>query len=1291
MGDVSRFRRTAAAATALLLVSSISGSGLPPLVAAPQDAGGIATVVQVSSEPDLQSAVAALASGTTIVLAPGTYRLTGTLTIKGALTNVGITGSTQNPDDVVLVGMGMTNPDYGAVPHGISVGGHVQGITISNLTIRDVFQHAISLEAGVGAPQLYNLRLVDAGRQFVKAYPDRRGGGVDEGIVEGSVMEYSFEAPGTDTGAVHVSGGARWVVRGNRFRNIRAPAGGLAAPAVLMAQGARDSLIERNTFVNCQREIALGVEDRTPSDHAGGIVRNNFITRDFATHGGPAIQLIDSPAAQVLHNTILSNTGSASLIEYRLGDTTGVVVRNNLLDGHITARHGVGGAGTDNYLWAVPGMFAAPASGDLHLLATAAEVIDRAPALADASADIDGDLRPQGNGVDYGADEAPAMGGAESTTEPSTSASSSAPYATTTMHSSSASALPVLESNGLPDPWAWADVGSPQRAGSADWASGTFTVNAAGADIGANADQFTFVYQTLDGDGEIVARVADLERTHPWAKAGLMIRDELTAKAKYAGAFVTAEKGSYLQYRLATGSNTTQVSGESGKAPQWLRLSRKGQTFTAAVSADGVNWTTIGSEAVYLNRLAFAGLAVTSRSWRVSTTASFTDTEVSTAAGTNQPPEVTLTSPTHGASFNTPCSIDLTAAASDSDGSVKKVDFYAGSTLIASASQAPYTVMWSNVPPGVHKLKAVVEDDRGARSSSPEVEVDVADNQAPAVSLTAPAAGTSYTAPASIALAASASDADGSITRVDFFAGSTSIGSDTTSPYTATWTNVPAGSYTLTAVARDNDGAATWSAPSSVIVVEPANLPPVVSLAEPGAGSRFETGSVIPMSASASDADGTIAKVEFYAGAMLVGSDTASPYEIGWTAAGAGTYTLSAKAWDNAGASTISAGVNVTVEAASSLPSPWQTADIGSPAVAGSAGYTTGGFTVVGAGEGIGGASDQFRFVHQPLEGDGAIVACVESLDFVDAWSKAGVMIRETLDASAPYALTLLSAGWGAAFHHRAAAGQEAGENEPVPAVAPHCVRLVRRGSSFTAYQAVDGTAWSPMGTATISMSPQVYVGLAVTSHKADAAAEAIFEDVAVTAAPPNEPPTVTLTAPGAGASFTAPATITLTASASDPDGSIAGVDFHVGATLVGSDLTSPYSVTWSVSTAGTYTLTAVARDDSGATASSAPVSITVAAPADPAPRYAVFNASGNHEYVSSYRVEFFAAGQNPDTATPVTTLNAGKPAPVNGEITVDITATVAGFAPGTYFATVTAINSAGSSRSEPSATFIVE
>jgi hypothetical protein len=95
-------------------------------------------------------------------------------------------------------------------------------------------------------------------------------------------------------------------------------------------------------------------------------------------------------------------------------------------------------------------------------------------------------------------------------------------------------------------------------------------------------------------------------------------------------------------------------------------------------------------------------------------------------------------------------------------------------------------------------------------------------NQVPAVSLTAPANGATYSAPATITLSATASDADGSVTVVEFYRGGTTlIGSDPTSPYSVTWSDVPAGSYQLTAVARDDDAGVTVSAARTVTVNDP--------------------------------------------------------------------------------------------------------------------------------------------------------------------------------------------------------------------------------------------------------------------------------------------------------------------------------------------------------------------------------------------------------------------------------------------------------------------------------------
>jgi hypothetical protein len=184
-----------------------------------------------------------------------------------------------------------------------------------------------------------------------------------------------------------------------------------------------------------------------------------------------------------------------------------------------------------------------------------------------------------------------------------------------------------------------------------------------------------------------------------------------------------------------------------------------------------------------------------------------------------------------------------------------------------------------------------------------------------------------------------------------------------------------------------------------------------------------------------------------------------------------------------------------------------------------------------------------------------------------------------------------------------------------------------------------------------------------------------------------NQPPSVSLSAPADGAAFVAPAHITVSATASDSDGSIARVDFYRGSTLIGSDTTSPYSVTWSSVPAGAYTLTAVARDDDGATRTSAARSITVqAATATPTPtKSVVFTASPDHHtLVDSYLLEIFASGRDTSTATPIVSRSLGKPAMVNGECTADVTATLGALAPGTYQVTVAAVGAGSKQRSAP-------
>jgi hypothetical protein len=183
-----------------------------------------------------------------------------------------------------------------------------------------------------------------------------------------------------------------------------------------------------------------------------------------------------------------------------------------------------------------------------------------------------------------------------------------------------------------------------------------------------------------------------------------------------------------------------------------------------------------------------------------------------------------------------------------------------------------------------------------------------------------------------------------------------------------------------------------------------------------------------------------------------------------------------------------------------SLPAPWNHQDIGAVGAAGSAMTNAGNtaYTIKGAGADIWGTADAFHYAYRTMTGDGVAIARVGAVQNTNAWTKGGVMIRATLDASSAQALMLASYSKGLAFQRRTTAGATSVSTAGALVGAPYWVKLERIGDTFNAYSSPDGVTWTLVGSDTISMGATVYVGLAVSSHTTATAAAIAFDNVSM-------------------------------------------------------------------------------------------------------------------------------------------------------------------------------------------------
>jgi hypothetical protein len=320
------------------------------------------------------------------------------------------------------------------------------------------------------------------------------------------------------------------------------------------------------------------------------------------------------------------------------------------------------------------------------------------------------------------------------------------------------------------------------------------------------------------------------------------------------------------------------------------------------------------------------------------------------------------------------------------------------------------------------------------------------------------------------------------------------------------------GGYTIaTATPLPVRGAAQWTAG----VIE--------RLTDVDAFSFTSTGGVYAISATPDAPSGVDLKLDIYApgGTLLASSDGANNDQQLTLSLLAGTYYALVSSHGNYG------DVGQYFLSVSPLPAGWASVDVGT----GVSGYTiyngsTGTYSVVGTGTGITGNSDGYQDAYQTLNGDGTIVARVTNVDNTSTMAQVGVMIRETLAANAREVAMVMTPGSGARLLSRSSTG---GSTTTVSgtagAFAPTWVKLVRSGSTFTGYTSPNGVVWTQLGTATVSMTSSVTVGLVTSSANVQELNVGVLDHVSVTGnlgtPPPSynslPAPTGLTVSPGAG------------------------------------------------------------------------------------------------------------------------------------------------------------------------------
>ena len=589
---------------------------------------------------------------------------------------------------------------------------------------------------------------------------------------------------------------------------------------------------------------------------------------------------------------------------------------------------------------------------------------------------------------------------------------------------------------------------------------------------------------------------------------------------------------------------------------------------------------------------------------------SLTSAIVSITVVADTAPTITLTSPSSGDIYQNPTNVTFAATASSSLSTISQVQFLLDNSVFATVTSAPYTTTWTNPTYGTHIIYAVATDNLRLSTSTTNVTIQAGTNYPPTIAWVTPAGGFSAIVPTNIALQVTATDPQNEVALVtitDQYGDTIYTSTSPAGPYGTTWT-AGAGTYNLTATVYDQHGASD-SATNQFNGIQ--SQAPSVALISPTNGQVYVTPANVTLAGSAGDSQtgNGVSKIEIYENGTLLATTNSNLISTNWSP-GEGTYTITAKAYDNYNASQVSSPVSITVQGPAApvvaLNAPtngtiFTNLDGGGVSVSMSATITDtnpwvsltptvdfyDGSTVLSE------TSGTSTFTDTTLA-DGLHALWVK---VTDSYSQVGYSQTNNItvqsvasgDLNAP-AVTLASS---------VASGSTVPTGTPVTFTATATNNgiggtiadvqiLVNDSSIATLYAAPYTYTWAPTSANADSIQAVAYTAL---NHVG-----ASTNIISITAFV-NQPPSVALTAPVSEQSYLGPTTINFSATASGYHGAIQRVDFSANGSVVGSATTATsgyYTFDWTNCTVGIYPVYATAYDVYGASASTTPITVNV-------------------------------------------------------------------------------------------------